>query len=182
MSTAALWTCVLVVLLAAVFDFRTRHIPNTVSLGGLFVGLCIHGALGAVGGGIFGALKGLGFSLAGAFACGLIPFISWRRKELGGGDVKLFAAIGAIVGPALGFNVQAFTFLIALVVLTPYRIVRHGLARVEMTNAWIAVTNLFRPRADKRPLLEKPTRPPVVLAPTIGVALLVVLFQHGFFE
>ena len=179
MAHTSLWVCVLVVLAAAVSDVATRRIPNTVTLGGLAVGLAIHAAIGAVDAGLTGALRGLGFALGGAVACGIIPFIAWRRGEMGGGDVKLFGAIGALLGPAAGFDVQALTFVLSLVVLFPYRLVRHGAVRVALANVRIGLGNLLRRRDARAPYLGGPKLPPVILAPTIGVAFVLALLQRG---
>src|SRR4051812_9601719 len=99
----SLWICLIVVVTSVASDIVTRRIPNLVTLGGLFVGLAIHGASGVVESGILGGLRGIGFALLGAVACGLVPFLAWKKGEMGGGDVKLFAAIGALAGPSLGF-------------------------------------------------------------------------------
>jgi prepilin peptidase CpaA len=77
--------------LAAVVDVRSRRIPNWLT-GGL-----------ALSGLVFnvwrGGLTGIGLALAGA-ALGLamlLPF--YAIKAIGAGDVKLLAALGAILGP-----------------------------------------------------------------------------------
>jgi prepilin peptidase CpaA len=183
MGTTALFVCVLVAIVAAVFDLATRKIPNVVTLGGAVAGLGIHAAMGAVGGGVFGAFRGLGFALGGAALCGIIPFISWRRNEMGGGDVKLFVAIGALAGPIIGFNVQAIAFVLMLVFLVPLQLLRHGgLRQAKIANARIAfgnALNVLRRRSERLAYVSSPAIRPVVLAPTIGAALLITILQHG---
>jgi prepilin peptidase CpaA len=82
---------VLVVLVAAWSDVRTRRIPNPVPLAGALLGFGLHvwnsGLPGAVTS-LEGALLGLGFFIVFYFTGGM-----------GAGDVKLFAAVGALVGP-----------------------------------------------------------------------------------
>jgi prepilin peptidase CpaA len=181
MTSTSAWVCVIVVLAAAAADVASRKIPNIMTLGGLFVGLTLQVANGAVDGGLGEAIRGLAFGLGGAIVCAIIPVISWRRGELGGGDVKLFAAIGALIGPAAGFDVQAATFLISLLVLFPYRLVRHGALRRVVANARIGVVN--RLRMGKTPLayIEGPALPPVILAPSIGAAVVITLVGRGAF-
>src|SRR5437763_13552060 len=77
---------------ATVGDLRARTIPNWLSGGGLVAGL-ICGVTAA------GARGGL-TALAGA-AAGFAVFLVWHWSGgLGGGDVKLMAAFGALLGPA----------------------------------------------------------------------------------
>jgi prepilin peptidase CpaA len=177
--TTSIWACALVLLVAAIADVATRKIPNLVTLGGLALGIVLHVALGIVDGGALGGLRGLGVSLGGALACAIIPFLAWRRGEMGGGDVKLFAAIGALAGPAIGFDVQAMTFLLSFVVLFPYRLVRHGALRVGIANIGIGLKNLVRARPAKLAYLAGPKLPPVVLGPAIALAFCLALARHG---
>lgn len=76
--------------LAVVSDIRRRRIPNLVS-GALFAGAEITRAW--IGGPV-AALSGLA---ACAFILALL-WTPWRRHGIGGGDVKLSAAAGAVVG------------------------------------------------------------------------------------
>src|ERR1700679_1631951 len=95
----AMGVCLAIVALSAIWDIATRTIPNVLSLGGIVLGLALHVALGYTDAGVHGAFRGLGASLAGLAVCGIFPLISFARKEMGGGDVKIFGAIGALCGP-----------------------------------------------------------------------------------
>src|SRR5689334_12516473 len=105
MMTTTLWASAFVVLASVVSDLATRRIPNIITVSGVVIGLAAHAAAGAVDGGVTGGLRGFAFAVVGALACALLPFLGWRKGEMGGGDVKLFAAIGALVGPGTGFNI-----------------------------------------------------------------------------
>jgi prepilin peptidase CpaA len=179
LPSTSIWACLVVLVVAVASDIFTRKIPNTVTLGGVVVGLAIHLAIGIVDSGLWGAARGLGFALGGAFACGIIPFIAWRRGELGGGDVKLFAAIGALMGPGLGFNVQAITFTISLVILFPYRLVRYGALKPALSNFGIGLANVIRKRQARVAYVTGPKLPPVILAPTIGIAFVLSMISNG---
>jgi Flp pilus assembly protein protease CpaA len=116
------FTSVLVSLLvpAVHIDSRRLVIPKWISLTILGVGLAFNLArgawLGALGlpvwcfgpnGTVVGAVDGLLFSLAGFFAGFGIFFVLWGLGTCGGGDVKLFAALSAWVGPGLALWVLA---------------------------------------------------------------------------
>jgi prepilin peptidase CpaA len=89
------------VLGAAVYDIRYRRIPNWLTAGGVLVGLAMNAFVGdwrTPYPANFQIWPGLRFSLVGfgiAFAVNLILYALHAR---GAGDVKLMAAIGAIVG------------------------------------------------------------------------------------
>jgi prepilin peptidase CpaA len=76
--------------IAAAWDLETRRIPNGLVLVGLIAGLAV--------GTYTAGLPGLVHAVLGA-AVGLgVLLYPWTRGWLGGGDVKLFAACGALVG------------------------------------------------------------------------------------
>jgi prepilin peptidase CpaA len=80
---------ILLVTACGFLDVRTGMIPNAVTYPA-----CIAGAvLSVMSGGV-----GFGNSLLG-FAVGFVPlFVLYLRGGLGGGDVKLMAAVGAVMG------------------------------------------------------------------------------------
>jgi prepilin peptidase CpaA len=87
-------------LVATVVDIRVRRIPNalTATMAGVGIGLAASGVSGvSLGGSVLGFMLGLALMMPG-HALG----------ATGAGDVKLMAAVGAIVGP--GLTVSAFLF------------------------------------------------------------------------
>jgi len=85
MVAAAAWT-----------DLRTRRIPNWIPVSGAVIGV------------MFGGLS----SLAGAALGFGIFIILYIVGGMGAGDVKLFSAVGALVGPQQLLIVFIFTGLI----------------------------------------------------------------------
>jgi prepilin peptidase CpaA len=74
----------------ALIDLRTRRIPNAIS-----VGLAALGVVLAAGG---ASGTSVASSLAGFFAGLLLMMPGHLLGATGAGDVKLFAAVGAVVG------------------------------------------------------------------------------------
>src|ERR1017187_2377719 len=80
-----------VVLGAAVYDVRYRRIPNWLSVGGVLLGFALNSFLYQGWPGFRNSL--IGFAVA---FCGYLTLYALRA--MGAGDVKLMAAVGAIVG------------------------------------------------------------------------------------
>lgn len=102
------WILGLAVLLAGVagvLDWRSRRIPNWLTVPGLMIGIAANTWLAGWGGArtsLLGALLGLAL---------LLPFVLVR--SLGAGDWKLVGALGAFLGPSQLLNVLVVTILVA---------------------------------------------------------------------
>lgn len=81
----------LVVLVAAVYDVRYRRIPNWLSLSGVVFGLALNTFL-------YQGWPGMRMSLIGLAVGFGVYFFLYMLRAMGAGDVKLMAAVGAIVG------------------------------------------------------------------------------------
>ena len=83
---------------AAITDWRTGEIPNwltlPVVLGAPLVYYLLLGQHALV------------VSLIGLFGCGIVPYLLFRNDAIGGGDVKLLAALGAVGGLQLGLEAE----------------------------------------------------------------------------
>jgi prepilin peptidase CpaA len=93
LKLALLALALILAAIAGVTDWRSRRIPNWLTVSGLLVGIAANGAASG--------LNGLKTSLLGA-GLGLLlllPFVFLR--SLGAGDWKLAGALGAIVGPGV---------------------------------------------------------------------------------
>jgi prepilin peptidase CpaA len=129
---------------AAWTDGRTGNIPNWLTLGALAAGLLGHFVMGFVyGAGWRSALASVGFSVAGALLCGLVPAFMYWKGAIGGGDIKLFAAIGAICQPMVGLEMETYAF-IAAALIAPAKLAYQGLLWRTLTQSFGLVVNPFR--------------------------------------
>jgi len=89
------------VMVATVVDIRSRRIPNelTAAMAGVGVGLAASGFSGI----------SLGASVAGMMLGFVLMMPGYWLGATGAGDVKLMAAVGALVGPALAVSAFLFT-------------------------------------------------------------------------
>lgn len=107
------------VLLAGAYDARYRKIPNWLSLSGLILGLGINT--------LFAGWEGLGAATLGFGLAMSVYTPLYLVRGMGAGDVKLMAAIGAIVGPHEWFGIFIATALVGGVVsLTAIIIKKRG--------------------------------------------------------
>jgi prepilin peptidase CpaA len=90
--TFATVAAVLIALVAVAWDLKTRRIPNALTFGAALAAVLVHGYAG----GAAGAGLSLGGWLVGAAF--FLPFFA--LGGMGGGDVKLLAALGAWLGPS----------------------------------------------------------------------------------
>ena len=86
-----MWPISLLVVIAALWDFQTRRIPNWLVGPFLFLGIALSL--------YFHGWSGLGHSVLGVLMAGMILGILYWLRAMGMGDVKLFAAIGAWIWP-----------------------------------------------------------------------------------
>jgi len=116
------------------YDVRYRRIPNPFVLATLLTGL----ALNVAAGGSEGALSSLG-GCALAFT---LMFILHVFGAMGAGDVKLFAAVGSVIGASL--VVQTF-FVVVLTggLLSVVTMMRSGAVRSTLHNTLMLLVGLL---------------------------------------
>jgi len=95
---------VVLVFLAVYTDLRWRRIPNVLTVSGALAGLALNMI-------ILGPTEGLRIACLGLVVglALLLPFFA--LGGMGGGDVKLLAALGAWVGPGRVFNIFLYAAL-----------------------------------------------------------------------
>jgi len=136
---------------AAVCDLRTGHIPNWLTLGSLLGATVAHATLGALAGGVSELLYRGGVALLGVCVCAAVPLLIFWRGGMGGGDVKLFAALGALCSARAGLLAELCSFVIA-VAWVPVQLAYEGRLFRSLGNALVLLPNVFRPRSARRPL------------------------------
>jgi prepilin peptidase CpaA len=100
--------------IAALTDAKGGTIPNWLTLGALAIALVAHAAAGiAFTHSLRGGLTELGLSLGGALLCALVPAFFYWHGAGGGGDVKVFAGLGALCQPMIGLEAETYAFLFA---------------------------------------------------------------------
>jgi prepilin peptidase CpaA len=118
------WVTMFVLILALIYDIRFGRIPNWLTLPAMVVGLAYHF--------YFAGAHGLLLS-----ACGLLVgfgiFVGlYLLGGMGAGDVKLMAAIGALLGPKDVFYAAVLTaiaggiYAMVLILLNKTLLIRYG--------------------------------------------------------
>jgi len=98
---------VLIAAVAAFTDWRTGHIPNWLTLPAIVIA--------PIGLGLGYGLQAFLESAGGIVICGLVPYLMFRKGAMAGGDVKLFAAVGALTGVFVGIEAQFLAMIVAAV-------------------------------------------------------------------
>ncbi len=126
------------VILAAIWDIRTRRIPNWLTLSGVVLGVALNTFLYEI--------NGLWFSLKGLGVAFVVYFVLYLLHAMGAGDVKLMAAVGAAAGAGNWIGILVLTSVagaIAGLLLVAFK----GRLRRTLGNLGIIITSLGRGRA-----------------------------------
>ena len=122
----------MLLVLACIWDLRTRRIPNVLTFpaagGAMLFHLMTAGWAAA------------GWSVAGCVVGGLLFFPMFALRGMGGGDVKLLAAVGAWLGPEQVF-VAALLTSIAGGVLGVVVALGYGYMKTALSNVWLLLTH-----------------------------------------
>jgi prepilin peptidase CpaA len=128
----------ILVIVAAIWDIRTRRIPNWLTFSGVVLGVGLNTFLFETPG-LWFSLKGLGLALG-------VYFVLYLLHAMGAGDVKLMAAVGAAAGWANWLGILVLTSLagaVAGLLLVAFK----GRFRKTFVNVGIILTSLGRGRA-----------------------------------
>jgi prepilin peptidase CpaA len=180
------------VLTATGTDLARHKIYNWTTYSGILAawGLSATGSLLLAGGRIAEPpLRALGWislteSLLGVLACGLVMLVCFAMFQVGGGDVKLIAMLGAFLGPEQGITAMLWTFVwgacaglcVLIWRLGPVRTV--GLMFRRAAAAFVRIGGLqlalVRPLQDEE---RAQLQPPLYLAPSALAAVVMVRFS-----
>jgi prepilin peptidase CpaA len=142
----------LVCVVAAVADLWTGKIPNRLTYPVLAGAPVAHFAVGLYRGLPLAdaAWQGL-LSVLGIAACGVVPWFMWRKNAIGGGDLKLFAALGGLLLPDFGFETELYVLVVAALV-APLKLAYQGTLLRAVANFFAQLVNPLRPVAKRAPL------------------------------
>lgn len=165
-----LFTALAVLVAAAAFsDLRSRTIPNWLVVAGLVAGL--GGSL------YFGRIVDslLGFGLAS-----LVYLAFYALRGMGGGDVKLMAAVGAIAGPSNWFIIFIFTAIFGCLAALGVLLWNGGIAQA-LRNLGYIVSSLGRGIApySMREEFDVASPSAATLPHGVAIALGTLLFLFG---
>ena len=128
--------------LAAAIDIRYRRIPNWLVLAGIVAGFVVNSP---------------GFAAAG-FGIGFVLYFPlYLLRARGAGDVKLLAAVGAIVGPGNCFRIFVLTAVLGGAIAFGFVLLRGRVRRTLFNVGWI-LRGLLRFRAPWRENAELDVR------------------------
>ncbi len=119
LSRVEAFTLAVVLITACVTDLRTRRIPNALVATGALAGV----GFAVLDAGFGGAMRALGGMMIGLAMW--MPF--WLLHMMGGGDVKLFAAGAAWLGPVGAVEAGMIAGLCGGLLSLLYLAQRHGL-------------------------------------------------------
>ena len=159
-----LWLALIVSALAAFTDVRSRIIPNWLTYSTLVLGLLvavIHSELSFVD------------SVVGFFIGFFFPLLLYLKGSLGGGDLKLFAALGALIGYPVILSLLAWTCITGLVIASVYTIVNRRVKEVALSFYEAVVVTLIN-KMGPTPAPMKGEKIPLGLGVFFAVLILIV--------
>jgi prepilin peptidase CpaA len=159
-----------VAVIACGFDMRTRRIPNALTFSAAVAALLFHWLADGTSGATFAA---------GGWVVGLgLFFPLFALRGMGGGDVKLLAALGAWIGPQDVVWLAVYSG-IAGGVLGVWAAAANGYLKTALRNVWGALT--FWGTVGLKPVpgltLESAGAPRLAYAVPILAGMLVTLWQ-----
>ena len=130
--TVPLWSMgfsVILVGIASYTDLRSRRIPNVLTFPAMGCGLLLYL--------VTGGWEGLLLSLSGALLAPSMLSLAHGGKGPGMGDIKMAAALGAILGPTLGVLAMLLGIVVGGVIAALWVSVEWGMFGHGWLNDWM---------------------------------------------
>jgi len=141
---------VLVTAIAALTDWRTGKIPNVLTFGALGaapVAWVLYDLILGTSRTI--ALTDGCYSILGGFLCALVPLLLYSKGAIGGGDLKLFVAIGTLCRPLVGVEAEVYGFF-AAALIAPIGLAYEGKLFRTLKNAVYLTVNPMLPKGRRK--------------------------------
>ncbi|HEY5961714.1 MAG TPA: A24 family peptidase [Polyangiaceae bacterium] len=158
-----------VVVVASVTDLRAGRIPNWLTLPTMLAGV--------IGNSVVWGVAGASESLIGLIVCVLVPGVVYqtsRGQGIGGGDIKLFAGLGALLGPMQGLEVELSSFLL-VALFAMFRLAFLGQLGRTLHRAFLVAAGLFIRRLRDKVSESHVPMTTMRMGPAIAVAVATVL-------
>lgn len=152
-------------------DWRSRRIPNWLTVPGLLLGIAINSMLGGWAGAKNGML-GVGLGLAV-----LLPFVLVRA--LGAGDWKLVGALGGWLGPGQLITVLALTIFAAGLMAVALIIWKRRVCHTARNMGRMLTAFLMLRLPGRELTLDDPQAVKVPFGVAVAVAMLFYTLRHG---
>jgi prepilin peptidase CpaA len=174
---AVFFVAIAVAAIGAVFDWRKGQIPNWLTVPTILVAPLLHIARFSIAKQPLDiALQEGAFSIGGAVLCAVVPALLHRQSAIGGGDLKLFVALGALFQPVLGVEAQMYGFF-AGAILAPARLAYEGKLLSTLKNALAIGANFFLPKTKQR-TVDATALHWFRLGPAIFLGVLLTVYLH----
>lgn len=154
------YTLIAILGTAAVIDCRTYKIPNWLTGPAILIGLSWHMFMNQLSGFVF-SLEGAGVGL-GLFV--ILYVCGW----MGAGDVKLFAAVGAFLGPVQTISAAIVIALVGGLLAFLVLGFHQGWRKTGLW-LWSYIKTMFLTRSAQGVTPEQSTAPKVPYAVAIGL-------------
>ena len=130
-----IWTLTLALTIsAALLDWRSRRIPNWLTVPGFLSAVTLHVVLNG--------WQGLRFALAGGALALILLLPLVMLRALGAGDWKLMGAVGAFLGWKL-FLFVMFGSILASGIIAMVQMIRVGRVAETFRNMWTLLKGFF---------------------------------------
>lgn len=144
--SAVMVTVLLVTAVAAFTDAKSGRIPNWLTFPAILLPPIVLG--------LFHGVNGLALSASGLLVCFIVPFVLFRARAMAGGDVKLFAAIGALVGPEVGLEAQFYSMAAAAIIALGLQ-AKNGKLLATLRNTLFVALNPVLPKKRRRTIARE---------------------------